>query len=182
MTKTIQTVAMEEIWKDNVDGHIPVLMEIFNPDIKWEDGSLEQENMYLRVIDDSNPVIYRGKKFLPCKFTYTSPEENGKQIGQASITISAIDSRVTQLLRSVEVECEITVVAAYAKRTVIQEGGKEITTYKFLPLDELKAKMASASYNRITAQLNLSYKDVLKLNVPRNIATKDKLPSVDEDA
>ena len=180
MTKSIQTVAMEEIWKDNTDGHAPVLMEIFNPDIKWDDNSLEQENMYLRVIDDSNPVVYKGKKYIPCKFTYTPPEENGKTIGQASITISAIDSRVEQLLRSVEVECEISVVAAFAKKVTIQESGKEVTTYKFFPLDEIKTKMQSATYNKVTAQLNLSYKDVLKLNVPRNIATKDKLASVDE--
>lgn len=182
MPKTIQTIAMEEIWKDNADGHIPVLMEIFNPDIKWDDSSIEQENMYLRVIDDSNAVVYKGKKFLPCKFTYTPPEENGKTIGGASITISAIDSRVTQLLRSVEVECEVTVVAAYAKKTTVTEGGEERTTYKFLPLDELKTRMQSATYNRVTAQLNLAYKDVLKLNIPRNVATKDKLPSVNEDA
>ena len=182
MPKTIQTVAVEELWKDNTDGHIPVLMEIFNPDIKWEDNSLEQENMYLRVIDDSNPVVYRGKKYLPCKFTYTPPEENGKSVGGASITLSAIDSRVTQLLRSVEVECEVSVVAAFAKKTTVTEGGNEVTTFKFLPLDELKSKMSSATYNKVTAQLSLAYKDVLKLNVPRNIATKDKLPSVNADA
>ena len=66
--KNINAVALEELWKKDTDGHIPVLMEIFNPDIKWEDGSLEQENMYLRVIDDSNPVMYKGKRYLACKF------------------------------------------------------------------------------------------------------------------
>lgn len=181
MTKNIQTVTMDEIWKDNSDGHIPVLMEIFNPDIKWDDGSLEQENMYLRVIDDSNPVVYQGKKYLPCKFVYTPPEENGKQLGQANITLSAIDSRVVQLLRSVEVECEINIVAAFAKRIIVQEGGVEKITYKFLPIDELKTQLSSANYNRMTAQLSLTSKNVLELNVPRDIATRDKLPSVDED-
>lgn len=176
--KNINAVALEEIWKKDTDGHIPVLMEIFNPDIKWEDGSLEQENMYLRVIDDSNPVIYKGKKYLACKFNYTPPEEDGKSIGQASITLSAIDSRVVQLLRSVEVECEISVVAAFAKSVTVLEDETERTTYKFYPLDELKGNLQSASYNRVTAQLNLSSKNVLQLNVPRVIATKDKLPSV----
>jgi len=169
---------MEELWKEDTDGHIPVLMEIFNPDIKWADGSDEQENMYLRVIDDSNPVIYQGKKYLPCKFNYTPPEENGKNIGEASITISAIDTRIVEILRSVQVECDVTVVAAFAKKTTVNEGGQEVTTYRFFPFDELKAKMQSATYSRTTAQLSLVCKDVLKLNVPRNIATKDKLPSV----
>lgn len=176
--KNINAVALEELWKKDTDGHIPVLMEIFNPDIKWKDGSLEQENMYLRVIDDSNPVMYKGKRYLACKFNYTPPEENGKTIGQASITLSAIDSRVVQLLRSVEVECEISIVAAFAKSVTVTEEGSEKTTYKFYPIDELKGNLQSANYNRITAQLNLSSKNVLQLNVPRAIATKDKLPSV----
>lgn len=179
--KNIQTVVMDELWKEDTDGHVPVLMEIFNPDIKWTDGSLEQENMYLRLIDDSNPVIYKGKKYIPCKFNYTPPEENGKSIGQASLTISALDTRVTELLRSVLEPCEVSVVAAFAKKVTVNAEGNNITTYKFYPLDELKARLESATYSRSTAQLNLVYKDVLKLNVPRNIATKDKLPSVSEN-
>ena len=94
--KNINAVALEELWKKDTDGHIPVLMEIFNPDIKWEDGSLEQENMYLRVIDDSNPVMYKGKKYLACKFNYTPPEENGKTIGQEGpmkVKVTCVDYR-----------------------------------------------------------------------------------------
>jgi hypothetical protein len=180
--KNIQTVLMEEIWKDDTEGHIPVLMEIFNPDIKWSDGSGDQENMYLRVIDDSNTVVYKGKKYLPCKFNYTPPEENGKTIGQASITISALDTRIVEVLRSVQEECQVSVVAAFAKKVTVTQSGQETTTYKFYPLDELQAKMQSATYSRTTAQLNLVYKDVLKLNVPRNIATKDKLPAINQNA
>lgn len=176
--KNIQTVAMEELWKQNTDGHLPVLLEIFNPDIKWEDGSLEQENMYLRVIDDSNPVVYRGKKYIPARFDFTPPEENGKTIGAASINLSAIDTRVVQMLRSIELQCEVTVMAMFAK-LVTQQG---TLTYQFVPLDNLRARMPSASYNRITAQLNLTYKDVLKLNVPRDKATKNQLPSVNPNA
>lgn len=180
--KNINVIAMDELWKDDTDGHIPILMEIFNPDIKWEDGSFEQENMYLRVIDDSNPVMYKGKKYLPCKFNYTPPEENGKDLGQASIIVSAIDTRIVEILRSVDVECDVKVVAAFAKKVTVNENNKEITTYRFFPLDELSAKMQSATYSRATAQLNLVCKDVLKLNVPRNVATKDKIPSVNMNA
>lgn len=175
--KNIQTIAMEEIWARTTDGHIPVLLEIYNPDIKWNDGSVEQENMYLRVIDDSNPVIYKGKKYLPASFEFTPPEEDGKTVGQASITLSAIDSRVVQMLRSIELQCEVTVMAAFAK--LVNENGK--TTFRFYPLDQIKTRMPSATYNRTTAQLSLVYKDVLKLNVPRDKATKNQLPSVSEN-
>ncbi len=176
--KNIQTVALEEIWKQNIDGHVPVLLEIFNPDIKWNDGSLEQEDMYLRVINDSNPVIYKGKKYLPASFEFTPPEEDGKTIGQASITLSTIDSRVVQMLRSIELQCDVMVMAAFAKGT--NSKGDKICY--FYPIEKLKGRIPSASYNRTTATLNIVYKDVLKLNVPRDVATKDKLPSVSANA
>ena len=169
----IRTVAAEEIWKQTTDGFLPVLLEIYNPDIKWKDGTLEQDNMYLRVISDTNAVMYKGKKYLPCKFSYTPPEEDGKSVGQASITISAVDSRVVQMLRSIELQCEVKVMAMFAKRG---------TETRFYPIEYIRSKLPSATYNRLTAQLTLSYKDVLKLNVPRHIATKDQLPSVDNNA
>lgn len=168
----INLIAIDELWKSHSDGHIPVMLEIYNPDLKWNDNSEEQENMYLRVIDDSNPVIYQSKKYLPCKFEFTPPEEDGKKIGQASITISALDSRIVQMLRSIEVPSEVKVVAMFAKKG---------TVYKFYPLEQMIAKIAGASYNKTTAQFQLVYKDVLNLNVPRDIATKDILPSVSEN-
>lgn len=167
--KNIQAITMEEIWKQNTEGHIPVLLDIYNPDLKWEDNSAEQENMHLRVIDDSNPVIYQGKKYLAGRFTYTPPDENGKSIGQSTITISAIDSRITQTLRSIELESEVTVVAAFVK-----EG----SVYTFLPFTNHHAKLPSATYNRTAATLTLVNKDVLQLNIPRNQASKDLFPSV----
>lgn len=163
---------MEELWKSGVEGWFPVLVEIYNPDLKWSDSSLEQDDMYLRVISDTNAVIYKGKKYLPCRFTYTPPEKDGKQVGQASITISALDSRIIQMLRSVEIQCEITVVAGFVKNGSV---------YKFIPLDTFKGTVASASYNSTTAQLDLTYKDVLALNIPKDTMTKDMLPSVSEN-
>lgn len=176
--KNIQVVALEEIWKQNSEGHIPVLLEIYNPDLKWNDNSLDQENTYLRVIDDSNAVVYGGKKYIPARFEYTPPEENGKNIGQASIVLSAIDGRVDQMLRSIELPCEVTVMAVFAKGTMA--NGR--TIYQFYPLDNLKTTMNAATYNKTTAQLTLVYKDVLKLNVPRDKATKDQLPSINPNA
>lgn len=160
---------MEELWKSRSDGFLPVLVEIYNPDLKWADGTLDQENMYLRVINDKKSVKYKGKTYVAGHFNYVPPEENGKSIGGASLEISALDYRVVQMLRSVEVPCEVTIVAGFAK-----EGN----TYTFIPLENLTAKMSSASYNRTTARLELTVKDSLKLSIPRDVATQDKLPSV----
>ncbi len=167
----IQTVAMEEIWKSQSDGYIPALLEIYNPDIKWNDDSLGQENCYLRVISDTNAVVYKEKKYLPCKFNFTMPDEDGKKIGNAQLTISTIDSRVIQILRSIEMQCDITLKAYFAKT------GSKI---KFYPLDELKATLPSVSYNRATATFTLAFKDIMNINCPADVATQDRLPSVNE--
>jgi len=168
----LRTVTMEEIWKSTSDGYIPALLEIYNPDIKWDDPSLEQENCYLRVISDTNSVIYKGKRYLPCKFTFTLPEETGQKIGEASIVISTIDSRVISILRSIELQCTVKITAFFAK-----EGSK----YKFYYLDSFKATLPSVTYNRSTASFKVVFKDALQVNVPAETATKDKLPSVKED-
>lgn len=169
---SLQTVTMEEIWKSSSDGFIPALLEIYNPDIKWDDPSLEQERCYLRVISDTNSVMYKGHRYLPCRFNFTLPEESGQKIGEATITISTIDSRVINILRSIELQCEVKITAFFAK-----EGSK----YKFFYLDSFTATLPSVSYNRATASFKVVFKDALQVNIPAEVATKDKLPSVKED-
>ncbi len=167
--KKIQTIAMEEIWKSNSDGYLPVLIDIYNPDIKWNDESLGQEACHFRAISDTNAVVYKGKKFLPCSFNIKMPDEDGEKLSNATITISTIDTRITQVLRTIDMQCEVNIEAFFAK------NGNKI---KFMPLDSLKAIIPSANYNRSTATLQLVFKDVLQMNVPAEQATKDKLPSV----
>lgn len=171
--KQIQTVAMDEIYKRNSDGYIPVLLDIYNPDIKWNDNSLEQDDMHLRVVADSNNVKYKGKRYLACKFEFKPPEQDGTKVGSASITLSALDTRVTQMLRMIDLVCEVDVVTAFAK------NGSQ---YKFIPLDEYKMQMKSSTYSRTTANLVLSPDDVWSLNVPRDVATKDRFPSCNENS
>ena len=171
--KQIQTVAMEEIWKRNTDGYVPILLEIYNPDIKWNDNSLEQDNMYLRVINDSNNVKYGGHKYLACSFDFKPPEQDGTKTASASISVSAIDSRVVQMLRSISLVCDVTVTAAFAKNG---------TSYTFYPLDEYTLQMKSASYTRVSAELTLQADEEWTLNVPVDIATKDRFPSVNNNA
>lgn len=171
-SKNIETEALEEILKSHSEGHLPILMDIYNPDIVWGDNSLEQENMHLRVINDSNKVRYKGKIYIPCSFDFKAPEEDGKTMGNASINISAIDSRIVQLLRSIDLICEVTVIASFAKSG---------TVYQFYELAEYKFKMKNASYTRTSASLTLQSDDVWSLSVPRDTATKDRLPSYNDE-
>lgn len=179
--RNLNSIAVEEIWKENTDGYLPVLLEIFNPDIKWNDNSNEQENMYLRVINDTNPVVYKGKKYIPCSFNFALSDEDGKKINSATITLSTLDSRIVQMLRSIDVQCEVTIMAMFAKKTVVTQSGTQRKVMKFFPLEHYKGKLPTATYDNTKASLTISYKDVLSLNVPRTIMTKNLLPSVLEE-
>ena len=116
----VDVLTVQDLWKENIDGYFPYLLEIYNPDIKWTDeekAAYEQEDSYLRVICDDNKVTYSGKVYIPAAFEFTPPESDGTKIGQASLTISSFDYRIKRMLRSIKLESEVTVMAFFVKTT-----------------------------------------------------------------
>lgn len=171
----LDVITINDLWQKNIDGYLPVLMEIYNPDISWsndEKAAYNQEDCYLRVIADDNKVIYKGKTYLPCSFTYNPPELDGKKVGGSSITISALDSRVKKMVRSISLPSEVTVVSMFAK--VTRENGNII--YKYRELNSRPFKMNTASSNKTSATFNLVYGKNFGQNVPYDVATQDRVP------
>lgn len=173
ITKRIDSATVAELWSETTEGHIPCLMEIYNADLNWGDADLEQDNFYLRVINDSNGVMYKGKKYIPCSFSFKAPTEEGTKIGTASITISGLDSRVQQLLEQIELVSDVSVVAMFAK----QDNKK----YYFRELSHWTFKMETANANRSSATFNLTPDSVFSLNVPRDMMDKNQLNSMVEE-
>ena len=175
ITRKIDTMTLEEIWAQETDGHIPVLLEIYNPFILWgANKGNEQDDCYLRVINDSNSVIYKGKRYIPCGLSFKAPQEDGTKIGPASITISALDSRIQQMLEQIRNVSDVTVTAAFIKMKT--ENGHEIM--KFRELSKWKFQMETGNANRSTATFNLVGNGVYGLNVPRDTMDKNQLYSV----
>lgn len=185
----IDVMTVQDLWKENIDGYFPYLLEIYNPDIKWTDeekSSYGQEDSYLRVICDENKVIYSGKSYIPASFEFTPPESDGTKIGQASLTISSFDYRIKRMLRSIKLESEVTVMAFFVKVTGYKRNN-EITDdvpkssdkpiYKFKKLDSIKFTMDSATSDKTTAKFNLNYDRSMAQNVPYYIATQDRVPA-----
>lgn len=174
--ENLNVISLSGLYEKAVDGYIPVLFEIYNPDIVWtteEQSVYGQEPCYLRLIADGQNVIYKGKRYLACNFEYTPPESDGSKISNASITISALDVRVKQLLRSIKLPSEIKVVSMFAKKTL--ENNKII--YKFVNVDSVSLTMNTASSNKTTATFNLDFDRGMSQNVPFDIATSERVPS-----
>lgn len=170
ITKRIDSLTEKELWSEHTDGHIPVLLEIYNPDIVWGDNDYEQDNMYLRVINDTNQVMYHGKRYLSCAFSYKPPAEDGTKVGNATITISNLDSRVQQILGSIKLVSDVKVVAMFAK--------PEEKKFLFRDLSSWTFQMETANATPSTATFNVNPDSVFQLNVPRDTMDKTQLNSI----
>lgn len=174
----VDVVTMTELWKQDIDGYLPILMEIYNPDISWtleEQQAYNQENSYIRFVADQSRVVYKGKTYLPCVFDFNPPEIDGKKVGAASVSISALDSRVKRLLRSIKIPSEVRIVSLFAKVEKNNSSGKFI--YKFSELNSKPFKMESASSTKTTATFNLTFGKNFAQNVPYDVATPDRVPA-----
>lgn len=173
----LDVVTMKSLWDKNTDGYLPILLEIYNPDLSWTDTEKKvygQEDCYVRFIADECKVVYKGKTYLPCAFTYQLPETDGTKIGNASISISAIDSRVKVLLRSIILPSEARVTALFGKQE--KDGGTGFI-YKFVELNSISFTINTASSNGTTATFNLEYDRSLQQNVPYDKATRERVPA-----
>lgn len=176
-TKTIESETLEELFSKDTDGSIPVLMDIEHEDINWgnikdKDGSLgdlEQENGHLRLINASYSVKYQGKKYLPAYFAFTMPSEDGKTVGQTSVTISAIDQRIIKIIRSIENKPTVTFVALFSRKD---------STVSFSKLYKYSFEMDSVTWDGVSAKWNLIFDPAMQLQVPRDKATNIRCPSV----
>lgn len=171
----LDVITINDLWQNDIDGYLPILMDIYNPDIVWtqeEKDTYGQEDCYLRVIADENKVVFKGKTYLPCSFAYNPPELDGKKVGTASISITALDSKVKKMLRSIKLPSEAVVVSMFAKAT--RENGNVI--YKYRELNSKPFKMNAASSNKSTATFNLIFGNNFSQNVPFDVATQDRVP------
>lgn len=173
----VDVITLQELWKQDINGYLPVLLEIYNPDISWTQEEIDaysQENSYIRLIADESRVVYKGKTYLPCAFDFNPPEIDGKKVGTASISISALDARIRLLLRTIKIPSEVRVVSLFAKSE--KDGSTGNYIYKFAELESTPFKMSSASSNKTTATFNLMYGKNLSQNVPYDVATPDRVP------
>ena len=174
----LDVVTMNDIWQADIEGSVPILIEVYNPDIVWTDEEKEvykQDNCYLRLISDDNKVKYNNKVWLPSSFEFTPPDTDGSKIGNASVSISALDPRVRYLLRSIKLPSEMKIVAMYSKRTLVPETGKFI--YQFIKTDMASFTMTTASANNTSATFNLSFDRALNQNIPFDVAVQDRVPA-----
>ncbi|MBQ0111955.1 MAG: hypothetical protein KBT03_02385 [Bacteroidales bacterium] len=167
--KHLETITLEELFQQNTDGNLPFLMDIEHDDIEWEDDALGQDKGHLRLINDSVTVKYQGNKYLPSFFSFVMPSEDGKTVGNTSVTISAIDQRIIKVIRNIKDKPKVTFVALFARKD---------NTVVFSKLFKYTFEMNSVSWDGVSAKWNLVFDPAMQLQVPRDKATLIRCPSV----
>lgn len=181
MAKSFEQATIEELLAEKTDGSFPVLIDIQHDDIVWAENTNsytgDQENGHLRLINANYSVMYKGDnseahRYLPCAFTFTLPEENGKKVGTTSIQISAIDKRIIEVIRSVSTKPKAVIEAFFVR------NDNSIT---FSKLYKYQFEMDSVSWDGVSAKWNLVFDPTMQLNIPRDLATQTRCPAVVEE-
>lgn len=169
MPKNIEAVTISELFDRASDGNIPILVDIQHGSIVWEDNK-EQENGHLRLVNNNAKVKYQEKVYYPAYFSFVLPSEDGQKVGNTSVTISAIDQRIIEVIRSINSAPKCVFEAFYTKLSDTQILFSKLYHYEFL--------MDSVNWDGITAKWNLVFDSACQLNVPRVLATVNRCPSI----
>ncbi len=173
--KNIPVVTIKELMEQSTSSSIPILIDIQHDSITWDEGD-DQEDGHLRLVNDTVAIKYKGdddsiKTYYPANFIFTQPTEDGKTVGNTKVTISAIDQRIINVIRSITSKATAKFVAFFAKQD---------SNYYFQKLYNYEFEMQSVTWDGITASWNLVFDPVAKMNVPKDLGTTKRFPSVNE--
>lgn len=168
---------------------LPVLLDIMHPDIYWEYPESEdpevlkkrQQNGHLRLVYDPKGMMYKGDNdapvwYAPCFFSIKMPKEDGKSKGDTTISISCVDSRIIEVIRSIDEDLTCHIDALYSK--INSENGK--VRYTFTKLHGRNFEMGDVTWDGLQAQWNLNPDSIMDLNIPKDMGSRFRLPSITE--
>lgn len=170
MGKKIESATLEELFASNTSGSLPILIDVRHDALKWTDRTYEQDDKHLRLINAPTAVRYDGHKYLPAYFSFTMPQEDGNKIGQSSITISTIDQRIVELIRTIRTRPIMVIEAMFTKPTD--------NTFAFSRIYHYEFEAKSATWDDSTAKWDLVFDPVMQMNVPKDLGTKTRCPGV----
>lgn len=171
MQKTISSMTLVELFGSSTDGHIPVLIDITHDALVLGNG---QENGHLRLINSTAAVKYKSHQYIPCFFEFTPPNEDGKKINNASISISAIDQSIVQVIRGLRTP-PIAIIENFFSRI-------DNDRFLFSKLGHYEFAMTSVQWDEKTAKWTLVFDPVSQTTVPRALGTKTRCPSICEQS
>ena len=118
----------------------------------------------IRVVNDKVPQVRGGNTYNPFAFSVDLPPEKDDQIGNAKLTIDAVDLSIIAAIRSITSPPSVAIALALASQPDTTEV--DYGTYIW----------RNISYNSTTVSGDLVYDDILDINIPGLTFTPANVP------
>lgn len=164
---------IEELHKRNSSGSLPILIDVQHDKIVWGQKYLQTgkyENGHIRLINDTRGVIYKGQWYFPSAFNYSAPSDDGKIEAKASVTVTAIDKSFRTTIDNMDEGGTATITTVFEKIST-----DEVV---FTPIKTLVFEISDVTWDKLTAKWTLARDPVSTINIPRDLGTIQRCPSV----
>jgi len=130
------------IASQRVAAEFPYLIKIHHPDIH----SPDYYEMFFA--NSSENITYKDDIYIAASFSIQPPDQDGSKIGDATLTISAIDQFWIEKIRETQTPARLQFIAAI----VMDDGNTGIE-----PLEENSFTLRAASWNELSISWDLSF-------------------------
>ena len=139
----------------------PALLEI-----TYLEGSTTK---YLRLVNNTEDMVYGGNTYTEAIFKYTPPSYSDKKMGDGTISISSVDQSIVTIIRSIQTRASACVVAAF----YYDDG-----TLYFEGIEEWVFELSLVNWNGTVATWTMEYDTRMSIRVPCDKMTAQKCPGV----
>lgn len=115
--------------------------------------------------DTGENVVYRA-----CYFTLTPPEKTNDDIGDAKITISAIDNEWISKIRSTQKQSKIKFIAVI----IYDENREQVIE----PIETMNFTLTKAQWTQSTIQWTMKFDDMMDISVPLEVVDSRICPAI----
>lgn len=113
MSRAISYNARQQVQASEIQEAILVVLDIEHPSL----------DSTIRVVNNTQDVEWDGNTYLASSFKFTPPSQEDSEVSNAKLTISNIDRKLVELIRSISSMPTITVNIVFAGSSVEREAG-----------------------------------------------------------
>lgn len=150
------SITYKDLSKKFLAGSTPILIEISHKDLS--------DHIYLT--DNNKAIEFEGNTYLPSTIKAQLPENSSETTGSARVSISAVDQRMTELVRSISTPPTLKIVACYYENGIISK------------LDGYVFSLTNITINSISMSADLTNDLMLDYSFPNGESNSITTPGI----
>jgi hypothetical protein len=162
MGRTMSRLLEQQLARTETRAKFPFLIKV-----EYSVEGEVREPLYYANSDTA--IDYGGDTYLASVFQIDPPDKDGSKIGDAQITISAVDQFWINKIRGTRIPAKITFMAVI----VYDEDGINIEE-----IERMRFTLRGARWNETAVSWAMSFDENMKINVPPDKCTAQKVPGL----